>query len=118
VVRHFFFLLQPRRELSFGRIVTNRRFNVARLSCPHREWHVDRNLHEVSGQSRHPVASTLCESLLDDEVLALDVASICEASSENIEMGPPRAGAAGLQPAGVRYPGSLLRLRGRYGEQA
>src|SRR5258706_16449726 len=58
------------------------------------------------------------ESLLYDEVLPFDVALFRQASPENIEMGAPRTGATDLQPADARYPGSPLRLQGRYGEQA
>ena len=69
-----------------------------------------RKLHEVSGQPRHPVVSAICESLLDDEVLPLDVALLRQASPENIEMRASRTGATDLQPADARYPGSPLRL--------
>jgi hypothetical protein len=82
------------------------------------EQNVDRNLHELSGQPRHPVISAICESLLEDEVLSLDVALFREASAENIEMGAPRTGATDLQPADARNPDRSLCLeRGLHGEQ-
>ena len=44
--------------------------------CPraHGEYDVDWNLHQVGGQSRHPVVLAICKSLLDDEIFSFDVA--------------------------------------------
>ena len=71
----------------------------------HGEQNVDRNLHEVGGQSRHPVVSAICESLLDDEVLPLDVAFVPPA-----EPGKDRNG--GAEDRGRRPPASR-RARSR-----
>src|SRR5262249_37743852 len=65
------------------------------------------------------VVSAICESLLEHEVLPLDMPLFREASPEDIEMGAPRTGATDLQPTDARCSSSLLRLRqGRRGKQA
>src|SRR6478609_3057153 len=82
----------------------------------HGEHNIDRHLHEFSGQARHQVVSTICKSLLDDEILSINVAQLRESSPENIEVGALRTGATDLQPADARFPSSLLRLRSRHAE--
>jgi hypothetical protein len=91
----------------------------ARRPRAHGEQHVDRSLHELGGQPGQAVVSAIGESLLQDEVLSLDVALFRQACPEDIEMGAPKPWAADLQPAHARYPGSPWRLDPRRpGEQA
>src|SRR5262245_16768692 len=85
----------------------------------HGEQDIDRNLHEVRGQPRHPVVSAIRESLLEDEVLPFDVTLFRQANPKNIEMGTLRTRTTNLQPTNPPHSGGPLRLdHGRYSEQA
>jgi len=69
----------------------------------HGEQNIDRHLHEFSGQARHQLVSAVRKSLLDDEILSLNVAQLREPSPENIEVRALRTGTTDLQPTDADF---------------
>jgi hypothetical protein len=83
------------------------------------EQNIDRKFHELAGKRGRPIVVAIRKPLLDDEILAFDVALFGETRPEKVEMTSLWTGAADLKPAEAVCHAGLLRLgRGRYGDEA